>query len=334
MNPARISFIATVLNEGKSIIRLLESLLAQTRRPDEVIIVDGGSKDETVTHIRAYAERLNIQLIIEVGANISRGRNLAIQHATGEILAISDAGVRLPNDWLEHLCAPLLQNPSLTVSAGFFYADPHSVFEAALGATTLPLVHEIHADSFLPSSRSVAVRRSAAQTIGGYPEWLDYCEDLIFDLRLQAHYAPFAFVPQAAVHFQPRPHLRAFFKQYYLYARGDGKADLWRKRHIIRYLTYGVGAPILLGFSLFVHPLFWGVLLAGFSAYLATPYRRLAAVMRRLPFSPSWLDWLKAGLWIPLIRVTGDIAKMLGYPVGLNWRRHNHPPEWRENSLQ
>ena len=74
--------------------------------------------------------------------------------------------------------------------------------------------------------------------MGGYPEWLDYCEDLVFDLALQQSGARFAFAPRAIAWFRPRGSLAAFFRQYYRYARGDGKADLWRARHAIRYAVY------------------------------------------------------------------------------------------------
>ena len=329
MTASRISLIATVLNEADNIARLLESLLAQTRPPDEVVIVDGGSSDGTQAIISRYQARMPLHFIVQAGCNISQGRNLAIQHASGDILAITDAGVILPPDWLERLCAPLLADESRQVSAGFFVADPHSVFEAALGATTLPLADEVQPERFLPSSRSLAVRRAAALVVGGYPEWLDYCEDLIFDLRLQARYAPFAFVPQAAVHFRPRPNLRAFYKQYRLYARGDGKADLWRKRHAIRYATYLVGGPGLLALSLLLSPWFAVLLLLGSAAYLRRPYQRLPQIMARLPFRPKARHWLAAWAWIPIVRLVGDLAKMHGYPQGWRWRLIHKPPQWR-----
>ena len=100
-------------------------------------------------------------------------------------------------------------------------------------------------ETFLPSSRSVAFRKAAWITAGGYPEWIDYCEDLIFDLRLREIAAPMIFEPGALVYFRPRPSLNAFYRQYYRYARGDGKADLWRKRHAIRYATYLIAAPLI-----------------------------------------------------------------------------------------
>jgi len=273
-----ISVICTVLNEGESIRALLESLVAQTQPPEEIVVVDGGSRDQTVAILHEYAARLPLRVISLPGANISAGRNRALAEARGDILAITDAGVVLDADWLRQITLPFAQlqrtrgvsllpepssDPTVNVVCGWFEADVRTVFEAALGATTLPQLREIDARTFLPSSRSVAVRKATCEQVGGYPEWLDYCEDLIFDLRLKQVAAPFVFAPQAVAHFRPRPSLAAFYRQYYRYARGDGKADLWRRRHAIRYLTYLVAAPAIVALALRVHPAFWLLALAG-----------------------------------------------------------------------
>lgn len=50
----RVSLIFTVLNEEKSVKNLLDSLLKQTRKPDEIVVVDGGSKDRTVEILKQY----------------------------------------------------------------------------------------------------------------------------------------------------------------------------------------------------------------------------------------------------------------------------------------
>ena len=104
---------------------------------------------------------------------------------------------------------------------------------------------DVHPDRFLPSSRSVAFRRRAWSDAGGYPEWLDYSEDLVFDMALRDRGERFVWVPDANVYFRPRPRLAAFFRQYFLYARGDGKADLWRRRHAARYSAYLGGLALL-----------------------------------------------------------------------------------------
>jgi cellulose synthase/poly-beta-1,6-N-acetylglucosamine synthase-like glycosyltransferase len=254
------------------------------------------------------------------------GRNAAIRAASGEIICSTDAGVRLDASWLEELTRAFAasgadslagsRSPRVDVVAGFFVPDPQGIFETALAATTLPALRDIRPATFLPSSRSIAFRKSAWEAVGDYPEWLDYCEDLIFDLALRSRGSAFAFEPHAVVHFRPRGSLRAFFKQYYRYARGDGKANLWLKRHIARYLTYFVALPLLLALTITVPQVSLVVWLAAAAFMFYTPYRRLFPMLRGL----SLLDQVTASAWVPAIRVTGDLAKMIGYPVGVAWR--------------
>ena len=323
-----ISLVCTVLNEGESLRGLLESIVRQTRPPDEIVFVDGGSSDNTVAILREYERKLPLRLLVEPGCNISAGRNRGVDAAHGHILAVTDAGVTLVPEWVERITTPLLHDPTVRVVAGWFEADPRTLFEAALGATTLPHVRDIVPDTFLPSSRSVAFRKAVWSAAGGYPEWIDYCEDLIFDLRLKQIAGDFVFVPGAVAHFRPRSSLASFYRQYYRYARGDGKADLWRKRHLIRYVTYLIVIPLIFVLGLLLHPLLWLLYVPGALVYLWTPYRRLGDALRRLPrLTP--LGALYAAVLVPVIRVAGDIAKMIGYPAGLAWRARMKPPDWR-----
>ena len=209
----RVSVVVTVLNEAQSLPRLLDSLATQARQPDEVVVCDGGSTDGTLSLLNAEG-RFPLRVIERHGANISQGRNAAIRAATGDVIAVTDAGVRLDPEWLRSLVAAVKEGEA-AAAAGFFQPDPQSVFETAMSATVLPEWRDIRAERFLPSSRSVAFYKSAWEDVGGYPEWLDYCEDLIFDLRLRARFGPFILVPEALVFFRPRPspvsytHLRA-----------------------------------------------------------------------------------------------------------------------------
>jgi glycosyltransferase involved in cell wall biosynthesis len=322
----RVSVVVTVLNEAKSVPRLLDSLAAQTRQPDEVIVCDGGSTDGTLPLLHAE-DRFRLRVLRRRGANISQGRNMAISAAIGDIIAVTDAGVRLDPHWLERIVSPL-EDERGRIAAGFFRPDPRSVFETAMGATILPELRDIRPERFLPSSRSVAFCKSAWKEVGGYPEWLDYCEDLIFDFRLRFQYGPFVFVPEALVYFRPRPNLRAFFLQYYRYARGDGKADLWRLRHAIRYLTYLVALPVIAVAGVVGNASWWALTLMAIPGMLWVPWRRLLGLWHGM----THLQKLRAALWVPIIRVTGDVAKMIGYPVGLWWRWQHRAqiPDWRD----
>ena len=359
----RISVVFTVLNEAAALPRLLDSIAAQTRQPDEVVACDGGSRDGTVALLRAE-RRFPLRVIESPGANISRGRNEAISAATGDLIACTDAGVMLDPRWLERLTKfwisdfgfgisesdPIqdpsdsstqpghnsevfahadssqskIQNPKSKIvnwAGGFFLPDARSTFEVAMGATVLPVARDVKPETFLPSSRSVAYLKSAWMQAGGYPEWLDYCEDLIFDLRMRDLFGPCCFAPEAIAYFRPRSSLRAFARQYYLYARGDGKADLWLKRHLIRYGTYFIALPLMLG-GVILLPIpalkaaSAAAVLVGAAAYTRAPYRRLAAAWGKLAVREK----MKAAALVPLIRVVGDVAKMIGYPVGVWWR--------------
>src|SRR5688572_21768431 len=103
----RVSVICTVKNEASNIGRLLDSLLTQTRPPDEVVIADGGSMDGTVAVLEGYAAHAPwpLRILCAPGANISQGRNIAIHAATGDVIASTDAGVWLETQWLAELVA-------------------------------------------------------------------------------------------------------------------------------------------------------------------------------------------------------------------------------------
>ena len=309
----KVTLISTVKNEARSLPALLDSIAAQTRQPDETIICDGGSSDNTIDLLRSE-RRFPLRIIERPGANISQGRNIAIAAAAGEVIAVTDAGVRLDQHWLEALIAQAAELRH-NIVAGFFLPDVTTPFEIAMGATVLPQIEDLKPGKFLPSSRSVAFTKAAWQAVGGYPEWLDYCEDLVFDFALRDQFGAFAFAPEAVAYFKPRASLKSFFRQYYLYARGDGKAQLWLKRHLIRYATYLIGVPGVALLST-VSPWFLLLYVIGAVLYLKRPVQRLKPSLRQLSRSGQ----LKAIGWVPLIRVTGDIAKMAGYPVGVGWR--------------
>ena len=311
----RISLAITVHNEEANIRRLFSSILEQTRLPDELIICDGGSTDNTVAIMSEYSDQLPLRVLVRPGVNISTGRNVAIRESSGDIIAVTDAGVRLEADWIE-LLTTCFKQQDVNHAAGFFCADVSTAFETAMGATVLPALEDIRPQTFLPSSRSVAFRKEAWEKVGGYPEWLDYSEDVVFDLKMIKCFGQFTFVPQALVQFQPRSTMQQFARQYYNYASGDGHAGLFLHIHFIRYFTYLVAVPLGIYTALTVNPFIWLLGLIALIAYIRRPIARVRILWTNL----QTLDRIKAMLLIPTIRIVGDLAKMAGYPIGI-WKR-------------
>lgn len=310
----RVSLVATVRNESVSLDRWLTSLERQTRKPDEIIIVDGGSTDGTLELLESWAATVeNTNIVSALGASISTGRNIGLKRATGDIIAIIDCGTIANTDWLERLITPF-SNPRIDVVSGFFVPDGENSWDRSLAASTLPDANEIDPDRFLPSSRSVAVRASWVQAGFVYPEWLDYCEDLVWDMQLKDCGARFETAIDAIVSFEVRPGPVEFFLQYYRYARGDGKAGLFAKRHVVRYATYLIAAAVILR----RRPAELAVVCTAAGVHLARPLSRLLRRDRAAGRSAS--TSLKAIPLIPVQIVIGDFAKMIGYPVGILWR--------------
>ena len=313
----KVTLVATVRNEEGSIGQFVDAIRAQTRPPDEIVVVDGGSADGTVRLLREGAAHDPRWRIIEApGTNIAAGRNIAIAAASHGVIAVTDAGTSADAEWLERLLEPL-SRAEVDVCAGFFRAGGETWFESCLGTVILPHESELDPENFLPSSRSVAFRRTALERVGGYPEWLSHCEDLVLDLRLRDAGARFAVASDAIVRWRARPSLAAFARQYYAYARGDGHAALWPKRHAARYAAYASGIALLV----LSRRRRWALplLLAG----LAVHFRRYHLRVHR--GGGSWAHRAARHAAVPLIVLVGDLAKMVGYPVGRVQRRRVAP---------
>ncbi|MEX2314330.1 MAG: glycosyltransferase, partial [Thermomicrobiales bacterium] len=159
-DPVRISIVATVRNEAAGVEAWLDGLLRQTRQPDQIVIVDGGSSDGTFEAIerRAKHPASPIELVSAPCSNISQGRNLAIDHAIGEVIVVTDAGTEADEHWLERLVQPILEDGA-DVASGFFVPRLDTAWQRALAATDLPTISEIDPTSFLPTSRTMAFKR-------------------------------------------------------------------------------------------------------------------------------------------------------------------------------
>jgi len=252
-----VSVICTVKNEEETIGEFLKSLLSQSKKPDEIVIVDGCSSDNTVDIIESFrVNNTHIKLIVDESAhqNIARGRNIAIDRSQSDVVAVTDAGCRLHRDWLKNLIEPLETDTSIDVVAGYYKPLARNEFEQIVAELTFPSLEKIleKTEKFLPSSRSIAFRKKCWRKVGGYPEHLYTAEDTLFDLMLKRVGCKFFFAQDAIVYWRVRPDLRSLFKQYYLYAVGDGEASLFLKSYL-----YNIYFPLFCSIGLLVAGFFY-----------------------------------------------------------------------------
>jgi len=308
----KVSVVIPVRDEESSIRELLDSLLAQTRPPDEIVITDGGSIDATPQIIEDYIRKGAPVRLIRAGPALpGRGRNLGAAQANFEWLAFTDAGIRLANNWLEALTAKAEAINSIDVVYGSWEPVTDSFFKqcAAIAYVPPPALH----DAELVRPRSIAsalLRREAWRAVDGFPEDLRSAEDLVFMDRLENAGYQAIFEPRAQVHWDLRPTLWSTFKRFLIYSRNNIRAGLFRQWQAAILFRYGVLALLLIA-ALIVEPSWAWFPIAAWLLMLVA--RAVVSIRRnRSCYPASLLHNLRRGAMVMSLLAVLDAAAILG----------------------
>lgn len=325
----KVSVVITVFNEEKSVGKLIDSLLKQSKKPNEIVIVDAKSSDKTVEIVRRCKQSLRlrqqkkakrIKLLVEPGS-VAHGRNTAVEMARFPIVASIDAGCVAKRDWLEKITAPL-KHRNVGMVAGFYDMPAKNSMQKAMNFFHGVLPSQFDSASFLPSARSVSFRKSIWEKVGGYSEKLDKtAEDTHFFYKLVKERVKIVRVKEARVVWEESS-LLSFsdsIKKFYQYAKGDAQAGIWwhpSKRlasHnikisliFVRYIAGLILVILALG-----SPLLWWIIVAGLVLYIFWAFRKVYLLTNDL----------KSGLWGIIIQFASDFAVMSGFLSGLIRRK-------------
>ncbi|HET9226990.1 MAG TPA: glycosyltransferase family A protein [Thermoanaerobaculia bacterium] len=181
---AAVSAILPVFNGRRHLRNAVNSVLAQTLPPCELIVVDDGSTDGSLSELQGLSAPFPIRVLRQENAGQSAARNLAARQAEGEHLAFLDQDDQWHPRHIELLVAPLEADPS----AGWAYSDFDEMdFDGNL-VTRAFLCHQgvknpkrtifecVAADLMVLPSASV-LRRTAFEQSGGFDEALSGYED-------------------------------------------------------------------------------------------------------------------------------------------------------------
>ncbi len=223
------SLVVTCFNEMKSLPRWYEDVVAQTRAPDEIIVVDSESTDGTTEFLRDWEKRNPCLKVIVQKCSPARGHNIGNELAQSEYIVSTDMGVRLDRKWFEEIVKPVEEDPSVEIVAGSYAID-----KSTITTPTARAEYYIEGDGiprlepgFVVGNRSVVYKKSVWRELGGLPEDLTrYADDSVFGRQiLQAGYK-MAFAPEALVYWARPRKLKEFWKELFGYGRGDGEAAI------------------------------------------------------------------------------------------------------------
>jgi glycosyltransferase involved in cell wall biosynthesis len=322
MSNDRISVIITVLNEKESVQTLLKTIFSQSHKPDEVVIVDGGSTDGTSEILEEYANRdSRLRFFVKPGVNIARGRNIAIQKASCPIIAVTDGGCKPHEDWLKEIMRPLLEDETISAVSGAIRVDARNRFEAFSGLLSTSRDSD-NPDTRLFFTRSCAFRKSLWESVGGMPEWLYTGEDTLFALRARQAGYKIVYASRSIIDWRPRPTLFKLAKQFFLYGRGNGRINhgnirgalYWMRYHALWFITLVVGIAFP-----------WAWIATG----LTLTYLYFILILPVLNKVRSDVKDFMREFYVPIIVLTRNMFTNLGYLVGL--LEYYQVPRFREN---
>lgn len=176
----RISVVIPTLNEENNVGKLLSDLAAQTRVPDEIIVVDGDSPDGTGRVVEGFPR----VRLLSCPPSVSEQRNLGGREACGDIVVFLDADARLPETFFEKFIRRFEQR-RLDLACPLFRASEES-------ALSVKGVHDFFNVTFmllqkiLPSGsgQCIAVRREIFRESAGFDTSLTFADDIELIRRL------------------------------------------------------------------------------------------------------------------------------------------------------
>jgi glycosyltransferase involved in cell wall biosynthesis len=265
-----VSVIIPTMNEGKFIGKCLASLEDSDYPLEkmELIVIDGGSTDNTIHVVKTFQEKYgNINLIEESGANTSVGRNIAVKRAKGDIIFNFSSHATVEKETI-HLLASKLVNSSAEVVAGVGCKDQipsdqssiipvgiDSITNTFLGGTLMHQQAQLKEEGYLDSISFTVYRKSIFERIGYFNSQIPTGDDAEFNQRIKEAGYKLLFTPETCVYRYKREKVRSFFWQMFKYGRSRMQISRAHNNSIrIAYIIplFYIGYIFALGILLFL----------------------------------------------------------------------------------
>jgi glycosyltransferase involved in cell wall biosynthesis len=202
------SVVIPSFNSEFFIKRTLESVLAQTYLPSEIIVVDDGSTDDTAKVVKSYGD--NVRYIYQDNAGDGPARNTGIKAAKGDWIAFLDHDDEWLPKKLEIQMKLLSENPFLRWCATNFYKRSQQKRTTVVNPqiSTRDLIQESYFESFFEAAcekrcvymtSTMVVHRQVFEEVGLFESFWLRCADLDMWWRIAHIYPKIGYIPQPLV---------------------------------------------------------------------------------------------------------------------------------------
>jgi len=216
----RVSVILLTKNSALTVQKSIESIFHQTRQPDEVVVVDGNSGDDTLEIVKKYP----IKLVSEPGLGFGQARNLGVENASGGIVFFIDSDCYAEPDWIENALPHFDSNPEIVGVTGqtSLWNTESAVarFLAYVGGR-MNMPGEKRFLRIAPTM-NLALRREVIDQVGGFDETLVRCEDTDLTYKVSQNHK-ILYEPNVVIWFRGSPNIRVASRKCFRHFVGVGQ---------------------------------------------------------------------------------------------------------------
>lgn len=198
--PPTISVITVSWNSRETISDTLESVISQTHRPIEHIVVDGASTDGTVGILERYRDRL-ARLVSEPDGGIYPAMNKGLAMATGDIVGILNSDDVYADENALKDVAAVFGDPDVDVCYGnIYYVDARNLSRVIRHWVSQPFRPGMFEGGWMPPHPAFFIRRQAMNRVGLFEERYRFAADFDFMMRaLEIHRLRAVYLPRVVV---------------------------------------------------------------------------------------------------------------------------------------
>ena len=229
----KYSIIVPVFNRPDEVDELLQSLVGQTLKDFEVVIVEDGSEKPCKDVCDKYAGKIDLKYFMKKNSGPGQSRNYGAERANGEYLIVLDSDVVLPEDYLKAVDDELRREPADAFGGPDCAHDSFTETQKAISysMTSFFTTGGIRGgkkklDKFYPRSFNMGIRRDVYMRLGGFSK-MRFGEDIDFSIRIFKAGCKCRLFPEAWVWHKRRTDMRKFFRQ--VYNSGIARVNLYKK---------------------------------------------------------------------------------------------------------
>ncbi len=200
----KFSILIPTLNEEKYIGKLLQSLVEQTYKDFEVIVVDGNSEDKTIEIIESFKDKLNVKALKAEKRGVSCQRNFAAANAKADHLVFFDADVNPEPSFIEKVNSYISVNDVDILTSWNIPISDKKVDEFLYWVFNQfylePLKHRFPA----AVGTFIYVKKESFNSVGGFHEEINLAEDFDLVRRMFKKGFKYALLKDPAIKFSVR----------------------------------------------------------------------------------------------------------------------------------